>query len=158
MSETNDRLEYVENELERIKFEMSRSLNIDMSGKTPDPNVPPQPERNIVDQGRPQLAAPEAPAASYETQDGPDSTGPPTTPQEPVVEGVKPGTSELIVDSGGGQGTGPVVTEEDNTDATDAAQRKADELGVTLADVKGTGADNRVTVADVQKHADKQKA
>lgn len=35
-------------------------------------------------------------------------------------------------------------------DATDAAARKADELGVDLAAVAGSGKDGRVTVADVE--------
>jgi pyruvate/2-oxoglutarate dehydrogenase complex dihydrolipoamide acyltransferase (E2) component len=154
MSDTGTRLEYVEAELDRLKFEVGRSLNIDLSGKTPDANIPPQPERRVTDLGRPVLAA-AGPPASYETQDGPDSTGAPAS-LPPVQEGVKPGTGELIVDSGGGQGAGPVVETVDDTDATEAAQRKADELGVTLADVRGTGADGRVTVSDVEKHADKQ--
>lgn len=35
-------------------------------------------------------------------------------------------------------------------DATDAAARKADELGVDLTAVEGSGKDGRVTVADVE--------
>ena len=34
--------------------------------------------------------------------------------------------------------------------ATDAAQRKAEELGIDLATVEGTGANGRITVADVE--------
>ncbi len=36
-------------------------------------------------------------------------------------------------------------------DATDAARRKAEELGVDLADVQGTGADGQITVEDVRR-------
>lgn len=36
---------------------------------------------------------------------------------------------------------------------TEAAKKKATELGVNIAGVKGTGADNRVTVEDVEKAA-----
>jgi hypothetical protein len=122
MSDTGTRLEYVEAELDRLKFEVGRSLNIDLSGKTPDANIPPQPERRVTDLGRPVLAA-AGPPASYETQDGPDSTGAPAS-LPPVQEGVKPGTGELIVDSGGGQGAGPVVETVDDTDATEAARAR----------------------------------
>jgi pyruvate/2-oxoglutarate dehydrogenase complex dihydrolipoamide acyltransferase (E2) component len=38
-------------------------------------------------------------------------------------------------------------------DATDAARRKAGELGVKLSDVKGTGSNGRVLVKDVEKAA-----
>lgn len=156
---TEDRVGFLEGEMDRIIFELSRTLNIDLSGKTPDANIPPQPERRITDLGRPQLAY-DSTAASYETQGGPDSLGA-AKDLPPVEQGVHPGTSEPIVDSGGGQGTGPLVVVEQEpasggAEATDAAQKKADELGVTIAEVKGTGADGRVTVADVEGHASKQ--
>ncbi len=38
--------------------------------------------------------------------------------------------------------------------ATDAARRKARELGVILAEVEGTGADGQVTIEDVRKKGD----
>ena len=40
--------------------------------------------------------------------------------------------------------------------ATDAAQRKAEELGIDLATVEGTGANGRITVGDVQRAAKEQ--
>jgi e3 binding domain len=40
-----------------------------------------------------------------------------------------------------------------NVDATDAARRKADELGVNLSNVKGTGSNGRVLVKDVERAA-----
>lgn len=40
------------------------------------------------------------------------------------------------------------------TKATQAAQRKAQELGVTLSEVEGTGADGQVTVEDVRKRGE----
>lgn len=43
-------------------------------------------------------------------------------------------------------------------DATDAAAKKAEELGVHLADVEGTGKDGRVTVNDVEAAAAAQAA
>lgn len=151
---TDERLTFVEEEMDRLKFELSRTLNIDLSGKTPDANIPPQPERRVTDLGRRQLEPVTGPAASYETQDGEDSTGSPSE-LPPVEPGVLPGTSEPIVDSGGGQGAGPLVEEYSDVDATDAAQKAADKHGVNIADVKGTGADGRVTVSDVEKHAAK---
>ncbi len=39
--------------------------------------------------------------------------------------------------------------------ATESAKRKADELGVGLADIEGTGSRGRVTVEDVEKAAEK---
>lgn len=41
----------------------------------------------------------------------------------------------------------------DGFEATDAARRVAAETGVNLAEVKGTGADGRITVEDVRKEA-----
>ena len=38
--------------------------------------------------------------------------------------------------------------------ATQAARRKADELGVTLSEVEGTGADGQITVEDVRKRGE----
>ncbi len=40
-----------------------------------------------------------------------------------------------------------------SVDPTDAARRKADELGVDLAGVRGTGFGGRILVKDVQKAA-----
>ncbi len=42
--------------------------------------------------------------------------------------------------------------------ATDAAQALADERGVDLASVQATGADGRITKADVERHADDSEA
>lgn len=42
-------------------------------------------------------------------------------------------------------------------EATDAATRKAEELGVNLEDVKGTGANDAITVDDVTKAAERQR-
>jgi len=44
--------------------------------------------------------------------------------------------------------------EEAEVDATPAAEAKAEELGVDLAEVEGSGADGRVTVGDVEAAAD----
>lgn len=45
--------------------------------------------------------------------------------------------------------------EESEVNATDAAARKAEELGVDLTQVEGTGAEGRITVGDVDKAAKK---
>jgi pyruvate/2-oxoglutarate dehydrogenase complex dihydrolipoamide acyltransferase (E2) component len=50
------------------------------------------------------------------------------------------------VAGGGGQ-------EEEGPDATEAARQKADELGVDLSQVKGSGAGGRITIKDVQSAA-----
>lgn len=44
---------------------------------------------------------------------------------------------------------------DDDSGATDAAQAKADELGVDISEVEGTGQDGRVLVSDVEAHANK---
>lgn len=46
-----------------------------------------------------------------------------------------------------------VAEEEGKIHATEAAERKAKELGVDLATVEGTGQNGRITVGDVQKAA-----
>ena len=48
----------------------------------------------------------------------------------------------------------PEAEASDEVDATPAAEAKAEELGVDLASVEGSGADGRVTVADVEDAAD----
>ena len=45
-------------------------------------------------------------------------------------------------------------TSDDEPDATDAAVTRAEELGVNLSDVQGTGKDGRITVPDVESHAE----
>lgn len=60
------------------------------------------------------------------------------------------------LDSGAQNGGSQTVEESSGTNgssikATDAARRKAREMGVNLADVAGTGADGQVTVDDVRK-------
>ena len=49
-------------------------------------------------------------------------------------------------ESGGGDASRTV-------EATEAARRKAEEMGVDLTEVRGTGADGRITVEDVKKRA-----
>ncbi len=43
--------------------------------------------------------------------------------------------------------------EEDESEATEAAQRRAEELGIDLSEIKGTGAGGRILVRDVEEAA-----
>lgn len=52
-------------------------------------------------------------------------------------------------------GAAPSENKAAEPDATDAARELAEEEGVDLASVKGTGADGRITVSDVKAAADK---
>ena len=45
---------------------------------------------------------------------------------------------------------------EERVEATDAAERRADELGVELSEVEGSGAEGNVTVEDVEEEADEE--
>jgi pyruvate/2-oxoglutarate dehydrogenase complex dihydrolipoamide acyltransferase (E2) component len=45
------------------------------------------------------------------------------------------------------------TVEEDEPDATEAARQRAEELGVDLFEVEGSGAGGRITVKDVTKAA-----
>lgn len=53
--------------------------------------------------------------------------------------------------SGNGTASGGTRETQEEVKATQAAQRKAEELGVALAEVEGTGSDGQVTVEDVRK-------
>ena len=60
---------------------------------------------------------------------------------------------EEILDEEGnslGPDSSPVSFEDDRTEATDAARRRADELGLKLSGVKGTGSGGRILVKDVE--------
>jgi len=45
--------------------------------------------------------------------------------------------------------------EQGKVDTTEAAEKRAEELGVDLSTVEGTGAHGRITVGDVEKAANK---
>jgi pyruvate/2-oxoglutarate dehydrogenase complex dihydrolipoamide acyltransferase (E2) component len=70
-------------------------------------------------------------------QPGPDGTV--------QVQGATPADNDPDSETGG--------PGEDGIDATEGARTAAAEQGIDLADVEGTGADGRITKADVEKHA-----
>ena len=59
---------------------------------------------------------------------------------------------DVVEDEGSGKASGALIEGADEEPkATDAARRKAEELGVDLTSVKGSGADGLVTIQDVVK-------
>ena len=46
--------------------------------------------------------------------------------------------------------------DDEEPEATEAAERKADELGVDVSEVDGTGSEGRILVADVEEAADSE--
>jgi pyruvate/2-oxoglutarate dehydrogenase complex dihydrolipoamide acyltransferase (E2) component len=66
------------------------------------------------------------------------------------------GPTEATPKQGAGGGTEDPATEEEDAgepEATSAARRKAEELGIDLSQVEGTGAGGRILVRDVQEAA-----
>jgi pyruvate/2-oxoglutarate dehydrogenase complex dihydrolipoamide acyltransferase (E2) component len=67
-------------------------------------------------------------------------------------EGVEAGLEEEVV-VGEASTPGEAAEHKDKAQATPAAERKADELGVDLSQIEGTGSGGRITVKDVTKAA-----
>jgi pyruvate/2-oxoglutarate dehydrogenase complex dihydrolipoamide acyltransferase (E2) component len=67
-------------------------------------------------------------------------------------EGVEAGLEEEVV-VGEASTPGEAGEHKDKAQATPAAERKADELGVDLSQIEGTGSGGRITVKDVTKAA-----
>jgi pyruvate/2-oxoglutarate dehydrogenase complex dihydrolipoamide acyltransferase (E2) component len=66
------------------------------------------------------------------------------------------GLTEATPEQGAGGGTEDPKSEEEDArkpEVTDAARRKAEELGIDLSQVEGTGASGRILIRDVQKAA-----
>jgi pyruvate/2-oxoglutarate dehydrogenase complex dihydrolipoamide acyltransferase (E2) component len=78
-----------------------------------------------------------------------DESTPPTA--EPA-EGVEAGVEEEVV-VGEASTPGEAGKHKDKAQATLAAVRKADELGVDLSQIEGTGSGGRITVKDVREAA-----
>lgn len=85
--------------------------------------------------------SPETPNISADDEIGGDG--------EPLEE--SPGTPTVSADDGISSSEAPKAS----VKATESAKRKADDLGVDLTDVEGTGSRGRITVEDVEKAAEK---
>ena len=119
-----------------------------------------KPEPESKPRARRKPAAEAAPAAQPEPEAEPvaEATG---TEEQPEVEVTEAEELDVDVDAiGEGSGVEGRVLVEDveeaaeeagEVHATDAAERKAEELGVDLSAVEGTGQEGRITVGDVEK-------
>ena len=75
-----------------------------------------------------------------------------STPATPEPgEGVEAGVEEAVV--GEANTPGEAGEQKDRTQATPAAERKAEDLGVDLSQIEGTGSGGRITVKDVTEAA-----
>ena len=76
-----------------------------------------------------------------------------STPATPVPgEGVEAGVAEEAV-VGEASTPGEAGEQKDKAQATPAAERKAEDLGVDLSQIEGTGSGGRITVKDVREAA-----
>jgi pyruvate/2-oxoglutarate dehydrogenase complex dihydrolipoamide acyltransferase (E2) component len=75
----------------------------------------------------------------------------PTTPEP--GEGVEAGLQEEAAVVGEASTPGEAREQKDKAQATPAAERKAEELGVDLSQIEGTGSGGRITVKDVTEAA-----
>jgi pyruvate/2-oxoglutarate dehydrogenase complex dihydrolipoamide acyltransferase (E2) component len=75
-----------------------------------------------------------------------------TAPPEPE-ESVEAGVEEEAAVVGEASTPGEAGEKKDKVRATPAAERKADELGVDLSQIEGTGSGGRITVKDVTEAA-----
>jgi pyruvate/2-oxoglutarate dehydrogenase complex dihydrolipoamide acyltransferase (E2) component len=94
---------------------------------------------------RAQEAGRQVPSGGREKPAAPDP-GPATRPAGGT------GGATQRADEAAEQADGP----ESGVDATPAAERRAEELGVDLSQVRGTGSGGRITVKDVQSAAKKR--
>ena len=62
-------------------------------------------------------------------------------------------TSGGVTDAAPGESDSVEAVDTGEVDATDAARRKASQLGVKLFEVRGTGSNGRVLIKDVEKTA-----
>lgn len=74
-------------------------------------------------------------------------------PYEPAEEPPKRPLEEIAGPREGDAPEDAEAVEETETETTDAAQEKADELGIDINAVDGTGQDGRVLVSDVEDYA-----
>jgi pyruvate/2-oxoglutarate dehydrogenase complex dihydrolipoamide acyltransferase (E2) component len=71
-----------------------------------------------------------------------------------AAQGVQDTVGGVAQQAAGGQQE--QAAQEEEPDATEAARQKAQELGVDLSQVEGTGSEGRITVKDVQSAAPDQ--
>jgi pyruvate/2-oxoglutarate dehydrogenase complex dihydrolipoamide acyltransferase (E2) component len=76
---------------------------------------------------------------------------PPATPEP--GEGVEAGVAEEAAVVGEASTPGEAGEQKDKAQATPAAERKAEDLGVDLSQIEGTGSGGRITVKDVTEAA-----
>ena len=77
-----------------------------------------------------------------------------STPATPEPgEGVEAGVEEEEAVVGEASTPGEAGEQKDRTQATPAAERKAEDLGVDLSQIEGTGSGGRITVKDVREAA-----
>jgi pyruvate/2-oxoglutarate dehydrogenase complex dihydrolipoamide acyltransferase (E2) component len=76
---------------------------------------------------------------------------PPATPEP--GEGVEAGVEEEAAVVGEASTPGEAGKQKDKAQATPAAERKAEDLGVDLSQIEGTGSGGRITVKDVTEAA-----
>jgi pyruvate/2-oxoglutarate dehydrogenase complex dihydrolipoamide acyltransferase (E2) component len=76
---------------------------------------------------------------------------PPATPEP--GEGVEAGVEEEEAVVGEASTPGEAGEQKDKAQATPAAERKAEDLGVDLSQIEGTGSGGRITVKDVTEAA-----
>ncbi len=108
-------------------------------------------ERRIEVDRRRAEEAPQAPQKPKRSKPEPETTAP--EPQEDT-EIEASGAAERGAEGRGVVGDVEEASEEEGkVNATEAAGRKAEELGVDLRSVEGTGKDGRITVGDVEKAA-----
>jgi hypothetical protein len=72
---------------------------------------------------------------------------------ERALEGAAGAIGEVPEEENGEDSGGPQTGSADEPDATDAARRKAEEMGLDLSQVEGTGAGGRILLRDVKQAA-----
>jgi large subunit ribosomal protein L20 len=108
-------------------------------------------ERRIEVDRRRTEEAPQAPQKPKRSKPEPETTAPePQQDTEVEASGAAERGAEDRVVVGDVE---EAAEEEGKVNATEAAGRKAEELGVDLRSVEGTGKDGRITVGDVEKAA-----
>lgn len=122
----------------------------------------PQVPSDAADQGMsPEaVSASETASGSADTSTDPSQNAEPATTLPPEGEAAQslPESDHpaALADAGRSEGQDESQTTPDGVDATEAAQKAADEHGVDLSEVDGSGKDGRVLKADVEAAASEQ--